>query len=67
MGVVIFKVWSWSQFSMRTLWSEMFALVTSKSAEEPFTVRVCKREFKETSGGPTSDGSATGYLPLVYV
>ena len=44
-----------------------FALVTSKSAEEPFTVRVCKRELNETSSGPTSDGSATGYLPLVYV
>ena len=43
-----------------------FALVTSKSAEEPFTVRVCKRKLKETSGGPTSDGSSTGYLPLVY-
>ena len=44
-----------------------FVLVTSKSAEEPFTVRVCTREHKETSGGPTSDGSVTGYLPLVYV
>ena len=44
-----------------------FALVTSEAAEEPFTVRVCTRELNEISGGPTSDGSATGYLSLVYV
>ena len=45
----------------------MFILLASEPAEEPFTAQVCTRELNETSGGPTSDGSATGYLPLAYV
>lgn len=44
-----------------------FVLLASEPADEPFTVRVCTRELNETSGGPTYDGSATGYLSLVYV
>ena len=47
----------------------MFVLVTSKPAEEPFTVQVCTMELNETDGLSVSDGSATGYLPfaIVYV